>query len=75
MIDVDAVTNAGVTPLMMAIESGEIQLVAAALNSNLNPFLKDALNRSPLDYAAQFRNVMGHDMRLLIQAAIDQWNA
>ena len=44
-VDVDAVSNAGVTPLMMAIESGNIQLVAEALNSNLNPFLKDALGR------------------------------
>lgn len=44
-INVDAVSNAGVTPLMMAIESGRIRLVAEALNSSLNPFLKDALGR------------------------------
>ena len=44
-IDVDSITNAGVTPLMMAVESGSIQLVAAALNSNLNPFMRDALGR------------------------------
>ena len=72
-VDVDAVSNAGVTPLMMAIESGNIQLVAEALNSNLNPFLKDALGRQALDYAQAFRDVMGHDMRELIQRAMDQW--
>ena len=44
-IDLDCVSNAGVTPLMMAIESGDIQLVAEGLNNNLNPFLKDALGR------------------------------
>ena len=58
-IDVDAPTKAGVTPLMMAIESGGIQIVALALNNNLNPFLKDALGRSALDYSRQYSNVMG----------------
>ena len=51
---------------MMAIESGNINLVAACLNSNLNPFLKDALERTALDYAAHYRDVMGADMRKLI---------
>ena len=46
------VTKAGVTPLMMAIESGNIELVAEALNANLNPFLADALGRKALDYAS-----------------------
>ena len=50
-IEVDMVTKAGVTPLMMAIESGNIELVAEALNANLNPFLQDALGRKALDYA------------------------
>ena len=31
-VDIDAVTNSGVTPLMMAIDSGNIQLVAETLN-------------------------------------------
>ena len=72
-IDLDSVTNAGVTPLMMAIESGNIELVAEALNANLNPFLADALGRNSLDYASQFRNVKGHDMRQLIETAMQQW--
>ena len=69
----DKATNSGVTPLMMAIESGDIELVAVALNANLNPFLKDGLGRSPMDYAQQYRNVKGHDMRNLISAAQNQW--
>ena len=31
-VNLDAVTRSGVTPLMMAIESGNIELVASALN-------------------------------------------
>ena len=50
-IEFDAVTNAGVTPLMTAVESGDIQLVAKCLNERLNPFLKDALDRTAFDYA------------------------
>ena len=73
-IDVDAVTNAGVTPLMMAVESADIQLVAFALNQNLNPFLKDALNRTVREYALHYRNLKGHDMLQLIETAMNQWN-
>ena len=71
--EIDAVTNAGVTPLMMAIESGDIELVAACLNNNLNPFLRDAIDRTAIDYAVHYRDVLGHDMRKLIQIAMDQW--
>ena len=66
-------TNAGVTSLMMAIESGSIKLVALCLNSNLNPFLRDALDRSAMDYTMHFRDILGHDMRNLIQKAMEQW--
>ena len=65
-VDVDAVTNSGVTALMMAIESGNISLVAECLNANLNPFIKDALDRTAMDYAATYRDVLGQDMRQLI---------
>ena len=72
-VDLDAVTNAGVTPLMMAIESGEIDFVAECLNNNMNPFVKDALERTASDYAKHYRDVMGHDMRTLIENAQKQW--
>ena len=65
-IDIDAVTNAGMTPLMCAVESGAIQVVAESLNNNLNPFLKDALDRTALDYAMYYRDALGDDMRGLI---------
>ena len=62
-IDVDAVTTSGVTPLMMAVESGKIQLVAEGLNNNLNPFLRDGLDRAPLDYAQKYKGNLGADLR------------
>ena len=72
-IDLDAQTNSGVTPLMMAVHSGNIKLVAACLNANMNPFLKDGLERTAIDYAASFTDVLGVDVRLLITQAMDQW--
>ena len=57
MCDVDAASNAGVTPLMCAIESGNIELVILCLKEQLNPFLKDALDRDALDYAKNFQQV------------------
>ena len=62
-IDVDAVSNAGVTPLMLAVESGKIQLVAEGLNNNLNPFLRDGLDRAALDYAQKYKGNLGNDLR------------
>ena len=56
-IDRDAITNAGVTPLMCAIESANLNLVVQCLNGKMQPFLKDVLNRSALDYARHFNNV------------------
>ena len=58
---------------MMAVESGNIELVAECLNNNLNPFMKDGLGRTALDYASHYRDVMGHDMRSLISTAMEQW--
>ena len=54
---------------MMAVESGNIQLVAECLNGNLNPFLKDALDRRAKDYAQHYRDVLGRDMRDLLHTA------
>ena len=65
-VEEDATTRAGVTPLMMAVESANIQLVAECLNSNLNPFLKDAIGRTAYDYSQHFRDALGIDMREII---------
>ena len=53
-IDLDAQTNAGVTPLMMAVHSGEMQIIFACVSAGANPFLKDGLERTAYDYAAYF---------------------
>ena len=50
-IEYDVFTNAGVTPVMMAVESRNIELVAACLRANCNPFLQDALKHTPMAYA------------------------
>ena len=72
-IEIDAQTNAGVTPLMCAVQSGNIQLVAACLNNHMNPFLKDGLETTALAYASRFVDVLGIDMRSLISEAMEQW--
>ena len=45
--------------------------MALCLNEKLNPFQKDALDRSALEYAAQYKKVCGYDMQQLIQRAIE----
>ena len=50
-IEYDVFTKAGVTPLMMAVESRNINLIAECLRANFNPFLHDGLGRTALDYA------------------------
>ena len=72
-IEIDAQTNAGVTPLLCAVLSGNIQLVAACLNNHMNPFLKDGLETTALAYASRFVDVLGIDMRSLISEAMEQW--
>ena len=72
-IELDPATTTGVTPIMNAVESANIQLVAECLNNNLNPFMKDAIGRTALDYSYHYRDMMGQDMQNLIQTAMDQW--
>ena len=60
---------------MCAVQSGNIQLVAACLNNHMNPFLKDGLETTALQYASRFVDVLGIDMRSLISEAMDQWQA
>ena len=58
---------------MCAIESGNLNVVVHCLNSQMQPFLKDALDRDALDYARHFSNVQGHDMTELINRARESW--
>ena len=76
--EVDLVSTGGMTALMNAIESGNIELVVLCLNGKLNPFLKDALGRTAQDYAANFKEVQGqrnmtYDMRQLVDRAKQAW--
>ena len=50
----NTLTNAGVTPLMMAVHCGEMQIIFACVSAGANPFLKDGLERTAWDYAAYF---------------------
>merc|ERR1712083_369612 len=72
-IEIDEQTSSGVTPLMMAVSSGKTDLIASCLNNNCNPFYHDALNRKANDYAAPFTDVLGVDVRQLIDQAMAQW--
>ena len=49
-VDVDAATIGGVTPLMLAVKKGYLQVVCNLLNKKANPFKKDLLGREPLEY-------------------------
>ena len=65
-IEVNCFTNAGVTPLMMAVQSRHIELVAACLRSNCNPFLHDALGHTAMDYANFGREKLDNDISVII---------
>ena len=47
-------TVGGVTPLMCAVQSGNIYLVGACLNKGLNPYCKDDLGQTPDIYARNY---------------------
>ena len=52
-------TKGGVTPLMSAIQSGNVYMVGACLNASFNPFAKDFTGKSVVEYAEPFRDVNG----------------
>ena len=72
-LEYDVFTNAGLTPLMMAVESRNIQLVAACLRANFNPFLHDALHQTAMDYARIGREQLDNDIAVIISNAMTQW--
>ena len=53
-IDVDAMTNGGITPLMLAVKLNNEKVVEILLNNSANPFLKDQLGQQALDYKVAF---------------------
>ena len=72
-INTDVRTCGGETPLMAACQSGEIYVVGECLNNNFNPFLENSLKQSARDYASLFPNVYGHDLKSILDTAIEQW--
>ena len=74
-LEYDVFTHAGVTPLMMAVESRNIELVAACLRANFNPFLHDALNHTAMDYANFGREQLDNDISIIIDQAMQQWKS
>ena len=46
----DAQSESGVTPLMLAIQSVEAELVVECLNNQANPFLLDGFGKKAIDY-------------------------
>ena len=65
-LEYDVFTIAGLTPLMMAVESRNIELVAACLRANFNPFLHDALGKTAMDYASIGREKVDNDMVIIL---------
>ena len=65
----EARSNGGITPLMAAIQSANLYMVAQCLNSGFNPFAVDCTGRSCRDYARPFKRVEGEDIANLIDVA------
>ncbi len=63
----------GETPLMYAVQSGNIYVVGECLNNNFNPFLENSLHMTAKDYAMQFTKVYGLSLSSVIDTAIAQW--
>ena len=70
-LEYDIFTNAGVTPLMMAVESRSIDLVAACLRANFNPFNHDALHHTAMDKANFGREKLDNDIAVIIDQAMN----
>ena len=50
-LEVDAISDGGVTCLMAAIKSRSQETVASVLEQSANPFLKDCMGKDALAYA------------------------
>ena len=74
-LEYDVFTHAGVTPLMMAVESRNIAMVAECLRNNFNPFLHDALHHTAMDYANFGREKLDNDIAVIIDQAMTQWKS
>ena len=65
-------TNGGITPLMSAVQSGDITVVQLCLQAGCDPSAVDMLGQNVLFYARAFKDVDGVNMSHIIQKAIDE---
>ena len=70
-LEIEIQTLGGTTPLMEAVDSGNVEVVAKCLNSSFSPFPQNCLGQSARDMAARFKNKDGTNMQKLIDLAID----
>ena len=68
-------TKGGITPLMAAVQSGDINVVEQCLVAGCDPRSEDLLGQSTLFYARAFRDVNGQNMSEIIQKAITEREA
>ena len=60
---------------MMAVQSRNIELVAACLRANFNPFLHDSLDSTAMDYAKVGREKLDNDIVIILNQAMEQWKS
>lgn len=66
-------TKGGMTPLMFAIESGNVEIVVECLQSSFNPFAQDYAGKSVLQYALPYRSGGDSSIYGLVQQVQQKW--
>ena len=74
-LEVDAVSNGGVTCLMSAIKSRSAETVSAVLEQSANPFFKDCLGKDALAYAAEMNDQIQGELIRQITTSMEQWKS
>ena len=71
-IELDAMTVGGMTPLMFAVQSGDIIVVKTCLESLCNPLAKNAFGETAKDMAEKYSQ-SGSQISNLIDDVSQQW--
>ena len=74
-IEVNCVTNGGKTPLMMAVEQGDPELVRTCLNMSAAPFIKDVLGQTAKDYCLFFEKDKREEILRQLEMSENQWTS
>ena len=72
---VNAVTDAGVTPLMLAVKANSEYIVQELLSANANPFFKDQMGKEASDYNICLKHLDEKNQVItkMIAKAKEQW--